>query len=90
MNNDIHIFAPPTQKSYIERQDCPTCAKKRFFIVHTYEWFAPTYICVKCGETWHGDEMQERPFCRGWRKDSVSRAKQYYRKIMKRMCEVTQ
>lgn len=37
-------------------------------------WYGPTITCCGCGDSWSDGEMLERPFRRGWRKESIGRA----------------
>lgn len=76
----LHICRPTVTKMHIERQNCPTCNKRRFLLMWFEDWYGWYGVCLKCGERWGGGERLERPFCRGWRKDSVDQAKKFYRR----------
>lgn len=76
----FHILIAKPDKILLHRHYCPTCEKKRFMMCWHEEWYGWNYTCLKCGERWADEERLERPFCRGWRQDSVRRAKRFYRK----------
>jgi len=71
----IHIHAPRPTKSMAKIQRCPTCKKRRKFWGAFYEWYGWNITCLSCGERWQDGERLQRPFCPGWRKDSVKRAR---------------
>jgi len=79
----VHICMPTIVRMEIKRQLCPTCKKKRFMLSWFEEWYGWSHVCLKCGERWSCGGREERPFCRGWRKDSVERAKKSWRRYQK-------
>ena len=76
----IHVHAPPATGMKISREHCPTCQKRRYMLVATYEWYGPNIVCLKCGERWNEEGRVERPFCRSWRQMSIDSAKKWYRR----------
>lgn len=79
--NTLHIHAPPPATVELKRLECLTCGKMRFFVWACYDWYGADMTCLRCGERFTSEEgRMERPFCRGWRKDSIRRAKKRWRK----------
>ena len=70
----------PALGTFLARNHCPTCDRRTFFVVSTYEWYSPMATCLHCGDTWHGGEMQERPFRRAWRKEAIEQARVRWRR----------
>lgn len=70
----IHIYSPPSTP-YALVTHCPTCERLRRMFGRAYEWHEATVTCAGCGDTWHGAEMQERPFAPGWRPKSIAVAR---------------
>lgn len=77
------ICSGTIEKTWIERGHCPTCKKQRFFLREMVDWYGLYDTCLKCGDRWGENELLDRPFCRGWRKESVDRAKKFYRRMKK-------
>lgn len=71
----IHIYAPSATKNEVALFFCSTCNCRRKMLLRHFEWHAPEWTCLTCGERWSDGERLPRPFCPGWRKDSVKRAK---------------
>lgn len=73
----LHVHAPrgETRRS---RSYCPTCETTTRFVITTYEWYEPSSICCEYSDSWQGAEMTQRPFARGWRKRSMSRAERLW------------
>jgi hypothetical protein len=46
---------------------CPIDGRITECVVTVYVWYDPTVQCARCGESWSGGQMAERPFARGWR-----------------------
>ena len=44
-------------------------------VSESYEYYGPDLTCCGCGERWQDGEMAERPFCPGWRKLNIGKAK---------------
>lgn len=65
--NRVHIHRP---KSWTRRRilRCPVDERMTECVVTVFVWYDPIVECARCGESWSGGEMQERPFRRGWRK----------------------
>lgn len=54
---------------------CPTEGRRRRFYCWYAHWYGWTYECLGCGDRWMDGERGERPFARGWRAQSIARAK---------------
>ena len=59
-------------------QRCPMCECTTEMVVRYELWHAPTVWCCRCGDSWSGGELHERPFRRGWRDEAVRRARQLW------------
>ena len=82
----LHICAPTPSLVQIRRSWCPICKKRRFFLDVFTAWYGLDSVCLKCGDRWMDGELLLRPFMRGWRKQSVARAKQRYRLWKSTLC----
>lgn len=56
---------------------CPTCKRRRRFVVRFEAWYGPTAYCLGCGDSWQDGERSPRPFKRAWRRA----AKDYHREL---------
>ena len=57
-------------------RECPTCNRRRRFLMLIEAWRGAYWTCLTCGERYHSDEgRMERPFRPGWRMESVKKAK---------------
>lgn len=54
---------------------CPTCDRRRRFVVMLQPWYDPIWTCCACGDAWAGGERLPRPFARGWRARESARAR---------------
>lgn len=71
----IHICRPSDQH-YIRRvMHCPTCDRRRRFVVLVAEWYDPLFTCCACGDSFATEGRLERPFARGWRQKASARAR---------------
>ena len=74
----LHINRP----RYIEVKQpaifCTTCQARRRQLCTLEAWYGVYRTCLTCGERWGDGERLERPFARGWRQDSVRRAKELW------------
>lgn len=79
----VHVYRPAV---FTARRIlfCPTCDRRRRFVVSSFIWFDPTAQCCACGETWHGSERAARPFARGWRTEAIRNAQQRWATAMSR------
>lgn len=57
---------------------CPTCDRRRRFVVASQEWYDPIATCCACGDAWSGGERMPRPFRPGWRKAAIARARAHW------------
>lgn len=71
----VHVYAPDTfwQRTI---EHCPTCKRRRRFVVMHQIWYDPTATCCGCGDSWTSGYRDARPFARGWRDTAVRRARQ--------------
>lgn len=81
------ICSGQLEKVWIKKGHCPTCKKDRYFLRELWEWYGLYDTCLKCGEKYFEGERMDRPFCRGWRKQNVDRAKKFYRQAAKTVYE---
>jgi len=72
------ICSGTLEKVWLKKTYCPTCGKDRYFVAALWEWYGVYLTCIRCGERFCEEGRMERPFCRGWRKDSIKRAKKFY------------
>ena len=75
-----HICAPAPIECTLMRGYCSTCDRKSWAVSFYYEWYGPSATCLRCGESWNEEGMEERPFCRGWRQMSIDGAKSLWRR----------
>lgn len=54
---------------------CPTCERRRRFVVETFIWYDSEATCLGCGDSWSGGWRNPRPFVRGWRKAAIAAAR---------------
>ena len=74
----IHISVP---RYIIVKQpvhECPTCKTCRRFLLRVQPWYGADSTCLTCGDSWQDGERMERPFMRGWRKESVKHARAFW------------
>jgi hypothetical protein len=81
----VHINYTRYSDVDLSKHYCPTCDKQTFFTAFFQDYYGWDSTCLKCGEHWCDGEMSERPFARGWRKDSIKRAKAAYRSWSKQL-----
>lgn len=77
----IHINRPNYSEVSCCVVSCPTCERPRRMLFQFQDWYGGTLTCAGCGDRWMDGERGERPFCRGWRKDSIEYARQELAKI---------
>ena len=75
----VHVLVPQVIDRKLSRIKCPTCQRRTFAVGWYAEWFGWSMTCLRCGERWNDGEQEPRPFRRGWRKDSIARAKRRWR-----------
>lgn len=70
----LHIYRP---RSWSRRRilRCPVDERLTECVVTVFVWHDPIVRCARCGESWSGGYMAERPFARGWRKEAQSKAR---------------
>jgi hypothetical protein len=69
------IICRPATLNVRKILDCPTCKQRRRFAGFDQLWYGVTLTCCACGDSWSGGERRERPFARGWRKESAEKAR---------------
>lgn len=83
MGNLIHINRPCPDTICLKRYECPTCKKRRYFVVWHVPWYGVTLVCLRCGERFDAEEGRlPRPFMRGWRQESIKSVKKLWRKYV--------
>lgn len=70
----LHIHAPKAEH-FAAVNMCPTCERQRRMLGAFVEWYGTTWTCAGCGDSWQDGERLERPFCAGWRRKSIERAR---------------
>lgn len=70
----VHIYAPATTTECAVI-DCPVCQRPRRMLAQHAEWYGYTITCAGCGDKWSDGEMHDRPFERGWRRQSIEYAR---------------
>jgi len=76
----VHVHAPRPDSVVLRRVHCPTCERRRFFVVSHTPWYGINETCLWCGERFDDEGRAERPFERGWRKRSIESARRHYRR----------
>lgn len=61
---------------------CPTCERRRRFVIHWELWYGDAATCLGCGDRWMDGERGERPFARGWREKAKAKARERYAAAM--------
>lgn len=77
----IHINYARYSHVFCGVNDCPTCNRPRRMLAQFQEWYGTTWTCAGCGDRWMDGERGERPFCPGWRKQSIEYARAELQKI---------
>jgi hypothetical protein len=73
--NDIHINYTRFSETWCAVNWCPTCERPRRMLAQFQEWYGTHWTCAGCGDSWQEGERLERPFCPGWRRQSIERAR---------------
>ena len=76
----VHVSFRRIDAKIIDRQDCPTCGKPRFFVCLFQHWYGWDVTCLKCGDQWSEEGMYPRPFRPRWRQDNIDSAKCAWRR----------
>lgn len=77
MSVGVHIHAPAPIMRRIVWQDCHDCGKRSPLACLCYEWYSPSWTCMRCGREYNEDGWVRAPLMRGWRKinkDNMRRA----------------
>lgn len=69
------ILCAPDQFILRRIRHCPTCKRRRRFSGRDALWYGTTWACCGCGDRWTDGERHERPFRRGWRRESIAQAR---------------
>lgn len=70
----LHLCYAPAWR-YRRQFNCPTCARRRLFLVELAAWWGSTVTCLTCGDAWAEEGRLPRPFKPRWRAESIARAK---------------
>lgn len=57
---------------------CWNCKQRRRIVGFDQTWYGITWTCCHCGDGWCGGETTPRPFARGWRRQSIERARAHW------------
>lgn len=70
----VHVYAPTTHwgRGIVH---CPTCDRRRRFVVFFQAWYGGTWTCCGCGDSFADGQRLPRPFKRGWRAESIRSAR---------------
>lgn len=83
-HSDNFVICSPTITRWEKtKMLCPTCEEFTDFLAYWQEWYGWTKICLACGERWQSGERLERPFERGWRKESIQGAMKLLNRLEK-------
>lgn len=69
------IVCAPTSVTYRRVRECPTCKRRRRFVVKTFVWYDPIWTCCGCGDSWSSGVRFGRPARRGWRIEATRKAR---------------
>ncbi len=73
------IICRPRSVTFRRVTHCPTCDCRRRFVGTAAVWYATTWTCCACGDSWDDEEGRfPRPFARGWRKKEAARARRMW------------
>lgn len=78
------VICSPRGYTYRTIRRCPTCERRRRFVVSMWVWYPSIATCVACGDEWSEDGRQPRPFARGWRETATRQARQTWAIAMTR------
>ena len=80
--NDVHINWTRYDTVKAIRLRCPNCKPFQVAAVAAFqEWYGWMVTCLRCGERFEDGEWLPRPCERGWRLDSIARARKLYRQF---------
>lgn len=74
---EIHICRPASV-TFRGVSMCPTCKRRRRFVVSQFVYYGPRETCCACGDSWEDGERSPRPCARGWRRQAALDAKRRY------------
>ena len=70
----VHLCRPTSVASR-KVLHCPTCKKRRRFVVRSFVWYSTIATCCACGDAWSDGYRLPRPFKPNWRAEAAARAK---------------
>ena len=81
----VRTFSALCGAQYLEVKQpvvfCETCDTRRRMLYVLEAWRGAYFTCLTCGERWHSEDgRMERPFARGWRKQSVETARSFWKR----------
>lgn len=71
----LHINWTRYSDTFCMLNYCPTCERPRRMLGQFQEWYGTTWTCCGCGDRWTDNEPHDRPFCPGWRRANIERAR---------------
>ncbi len=81
--SSVHVHAPQPDEASISRGLCPDCKRRSAFVNMFTPWYGWSNTCLRCGRTWEDGEWIALPFSRTARSDSITSAKQAYRRFIR-------
>lgn len=67
----IGTICRPSVEWLLSDRRCPICGYDVGLMGMYQEWYGTAWTCLACGDSWMDDELAERPWRRGWRRDRV-------------------
>jgi hypothetical protein len=83
----FHLHAPQPDTVALVRKRCPTCERRRYFVMMHTPWYGVSGTCLHCGDSWEDGERLERPFVPGWRNRAIRDARDRYRRHRDRLAK---
>lgn len=70
----VGAICRPRTEWVLSDKPCPLCGYDVGVMGMYQEWYGTAWTCLACGDKWMDGELLERPWRRGWRRDSVLEA----------------
>ena len=78
--SELHICRTTYDEVKQPVRYCETCNRRCRMLYVFRHWYGGMFTCLTCGERYGTEEgRMERPFARGWRKQSAEKAKRFWR-----------
>lgn len=82
----LHISWSRKDREVVRTLFCQTEEADRPMYGWFQDWYGWEVTCLGCGDRWQDGERGERPFMRGWRKDSIAKAMRAVDRLAFRGC----